>query len=357
MAGVSSIEEQKRVNELKKDYQDISKNKEVKIKRDIENNNIFANIFSNVNVFEKRNNVFTVNDKTYMLKYNNHLNEEDFSISYHKQEGEKFVDISPWHDFPLKNDDGTFNMVVEISKFTFMKLEINLKSKYNVIKQDLKKGKLRYYNSSIYWNYGALPQTYEYKKHIYKCLTKDNDQLYFTGDSDPLDIVDIGQASLKMGQVVPVKILGAFTLIDEGELDWKIIAINKEDKHFDQINCVEDVEKFYPSCITMLLEWFRYYKMPDSKKLNLIAKELYSKKESEDLIKKTHDYYLEFLQDVKKLKENVNDLKSEKNVSLDETTCVTDIDDEMYNTLLRGIKISYHKADNNYKPSLDLWVP
>uniref|UniRef100_A0A8C9H8U1 inorganic diphosphatase n=1 Tax=Piliocolobus tephrosceles TaxID=591936 RepID=A0A8C9H8U1_9PRIM len=144
-----------------------------------------------------------------------------------------FVPISPWHDINLINDDNTYNMIVEIPKYNYMKMEINLKTPYNVIKQDTKKGKLRYYHNSIYWNYGALPKTYEYPKHIYKCQidNKDNSNtIYFTGDNDPLDVVDIGTDTLKMGQIVPVKILGAFTLIDEGELDWKIIAINVRKK-------------------------------------------------------------------------------------------------------------------------------
>lgn len=336
-------------------YVEVNTNKDVKLKLDLENNNIFSNIFTNVNLFEKRSNTFTLNNKTYMVKYNSHLNENDFSVSYYEKNGDEFVNISPWHHFPLKNDDGTYNMIVEISKLTYMKLEINLKTPYNPITQDLKKGKLRYYTSAIYWNYGALPQTYEYKKHIYKCLTNNNEELYLTGDSDPLDIVDIGHASLKIGQVVPVKILGAFTLIDQGEMDWKIVAINKEDKHFDQINCVEDIEKFYPSTINMLLEWFRYYKMPDTKKLNIIAKEMYDKKQSEELITNTHKYYLEFLKDMQNLQSNNASLS--KTEPEEEKVCITEIDDKMHNSLMQGLKISYHKASVSYKPNSDIWVP
>lgn len=355
MSGLNKIECNSDKSESSK-YVDISTNKEVKLKLDLENNNIFSNVFTNINLFENRSNIFTINNKTYMLKYNNHLNEHDFSISYYEKVGDEFVNISPWHHIPLTNDDGTYNMVVEISKYTYTKLEVNLKSPYNPITQDLKKGKLRYYNSAIYWNYGAIPQTYEYKKHIYKCLTKNNEHIYLTGDSDPLDIVDIGHASLKIGQVVPVKILGAFTLIDQGEMDWKIIAINKEDKHFDHINSIEDIDKYYPSTVNMLLEWFRYYKLPDTKKFNIITKEWYNKKQSEELITNTHKYYLEFLKDMQNMKENKN-ASSTKTEPEEDTTCITDIDDEAYNSLMQGVQISYHKARDSYKLNPDVWVP
>ncbi|VWU52324.1 inorganic pyrophosphatase, putative, partial [Hepatocystis sp. ex Piliocolobus tephrosceles] len=218
-------------------------NKELKINLNFHNNNIISNIFSNLSLYENLKNILTVNNKTYMLKYCNKLNDTDFYIAYFEKKmdtsindtssndisDKNFVPISPWHDINLINDDNTYNMIVEIPKYNYMKMEINLKTPYNVIKQDTKKGKLRYYHNSIYWNYGALPKTYEYPKHIYKCQidNKDNSNtIYFTGDNDPLDVVDIGTDTLKMGQIVPVKILGAFTLIDEGELDWKIIAIN-----------------------------------------------------------------------------------------------------------------------------------
>ena len=43
--------------------------------------------------------------------------------------------------------------------------------------------------------------------------------------------------------VAQVKPLGVFAMIDDGELDWKIIAINVEDPLADKLNDVEDVER------------------------------------------------------------------------------------------------------------------
>lgn len=45
------------------------------------------------------------------------------------------VEISPWHDIPHKNEDGTFNMIVEIPKWSRRKFEIATGEPYNPIKQ------------------------------------------------------------------------------------------------------------------------------------------------------------------------------------------------------------------------------
>lgn len=37
-----------------------------------------------------------------------------------------------------------------------------------------------------------------------------------------MDVVEIGDAQLKMGGVYRVKPLGVYAMIDDGELDWKV---------------------------------------------------------------------------------------------------------------------------------------
>lgn len=39
-------------------------------------------------------------------------------------------------------------------------------------------------------------------------------------------------------------------MIDDGELDWKMIAINSEDPLFSQLNDIEDVETKCPGTIS-----------------------------------------------------------------------------------------------------------
>jgi inorganic pyrophosphatase len=88
------------------------------------------------------------------------------------------------------------------------------------------------------------------------------------GDNDPLDVVEIGAKALPMGSITPVKPLGVLSMIDDGELDWKVIAISQSDPNFGKINDVDDIEKFYPGTVSGIREWFRWYKTPDGKPIN-----------------------------------------------------------------------------------------
>uniref|UniRef100_A0A2K6MWC2 inorganic diphosphatase n=1 Tax=Rhinopithecus bieti TaxID=61621 RepID=A0A2K6MWC2_RHIBE len=165
--------------------------------------------------------------------------------------------ISPFHDIPLKvnskeengiptkkarNDEyeNLFNMIVEIPRWTNAKMEIATEEPLNPIKQYVKDGKLRYvanifpYKGYI-WNYGTLPQI------------------------------------LSCGEVIHVKILGILALIDEGETDWKLIAINVNDPEASKFHDIDDVEKFKPGYLEATLNWFRLYKVPDGKPENQFA--------------------------------------------------------------------------------------
>lgn len=73
--------------------------------------------------------------------------------------------VSPWHDIPLFADqnNGILNMIVEIPRWTNAKMEISKEEPFNPIKQDIKKGRLRYVRNCFphhgyIWNYGAFPQ-------------------------------------------------------------------------------------------------------------------------------------------------------------------------------------------------------
>lgn len=64
------------------------------------------------------------------------------------------------------------------------------------------------------------------------------------GDNDPVDVVEIGSEQLESGKVYKVKILGAYAMIDEGELDWKMIAIRVDDPMAEYLNDIDDVERW-----------------------------------------------------------------------------------------------------------------
>eukprot|EP00554_Chaetoceros_debilis_P007624 CAMPEP_0194074526 /NCGR_PEP_ID=MMETSP0149-20130528/1635_1 /TAXON_ID=122233 /ORGANISM="Chaetoceros debilis, Strain MM31A-1" /LENGTH=271 /DNA_ID=CAMNT_0038754737 /DNA_START=214 /DNA_END=1029 /DNA_ORIENTATION=+ len=165
--------------------------------------------------------------------------------------------ISPWHDIPLKGEKG-YNMIVEIPKMTCAKMEIATKEESNPIAQDIKKGNLRDYHGPIFWNYGCLPQTWEDPN-------EEHPELKVFGDDDPIDVVEIGSKALAMGSVTEVKPLGVLAMIDDGELDWKVVAVAVDDPLAKEYNDIDDV----PAAIKDgIREWFRWYKTPDDKPLN-----------------------------------------------------------------------------------------
>mmetsp|Transcript_15217 Transcript_15217/g.20134 ORF Transcript_15217/g.20134 Transcript_15217/m.20134 type:complete len:275 (+) Transcript_15217:107-931(+) len=194
--------------------------------------------------------------------------------------------ISPWHDIPISPDgaaEDIFNMITEIPKMGTAKMEIDTKTELNPIVQDEKKGKLRFYHGPIFWSYGCIPQTWENPN-------EEHPQLKCFGDDDPIDVVEIGAEALEAGSVTPVKALGVLAMIDDGELDWKVIAIAESDPLFSELNDIDDVAAKCPGVISGIREWFRWYKTPDGKPINAFGfdEECLPKAKAIEIIQETH---------------------------------------------------------------------
>ncbi|XP_066576751.1 inorganic pyrophosphatase isoform X2 [Amia ocellicauda] len=190
---------------------------------------------------------------------------KDYRIYFKTAEGRY---ISPFHDIPLFAGDEQENDVPS-KRVKKNEDEIATKDPLNPIKQDVKKGKLRYVanvfpHKGYIWNYGALPQTWEAPS----LMDKDTQ---CCGDNDPIDVCDIGSKVCLPGEVIRVKVLGILAMIDAGETDWKIIAINVEDADAPILNSIEDVRKNRPGHLEATVDWFRKYKVPDGSPENQFA--------------------------------------------------------------------------------------
>lgn len=180
--------------------------------------------------------------------------------------------ISLWHDVPLFCVDphsnlptGNVNFVCEIPRCSRKKYEIATDEPGNPIKQDEKKGQLRAFKKGdIFFNYGCLPRTWEDPDHI-------SPDVGVGGDNDPLDVCEIGLRIVDTAEVRKVKILGVLCLIDDGEADWKLIAIDEEDRWAPDLNDIDDVERLLPGVVSSIREWFRTYKIPDGKPPNVFG--------------------------------------------------------------------------------------
>ncbi|XP_038846513.1 inorganic pyrophosphatase-like [Salvelinus namaycush] len=201
--------------------------------------------------------------------------------------------VSPFHDIPMYADESQniFHVVVEVPRWTNAKMEIATKDPLNPIKQDVKKGNLRYVanvfpHKGYIWNYGAIPQTWEDPGH------KDEDT-DCCGDNDPIDVCEIGTKVCLRGEVIKVKVLGVLAMIDEGETDWKVIAINVEDPEAKDLNNIGDIQRLKPGYLEATVDWFRRYKVPDGKPENQFAfnGEFKDKEFAIETIKSTHGFW------------------------------------------------------------------
>lgn len=254
--------------------------------------------------------------------------------------------VSPFHDIPLYADkeNNIFNMVVEIPRWSNAKLEITKEEALNPIIQDTKKGKLRFVRNCFphhgyIHNYGAFPQTWEDPNESHA-------ETKAVGDNDPIDVLEIGETIAYTGEVKQVKVLGIMALLDEGETDWKVLAIDIKDPLAPKLNDIEDVEKYFPGLLKATNEWFRIYKIPDGKPENQFAfsGEAKNKKYALDIIRETNDAW-------KKLIEGK--AADSKDIALENSTLV---DTPTYSaTVANEIPAASPKEDAPIDKSIDKW--
>merc|ERR1712020_539400 len=196
-----------------------------------------------------------INMAEYRVEPRGNLYNDNFRLFFKNDNNEI---ISPLHDIPMTEnvDANEFNMVVEVPRWSNAKMEINLKGQLNPIKQDVKKGKLRFVancfpHKGYIWNYGAIPQTWEDPEHV-------DPNTNCKGDGDPIDVCEIGTKVHKPGSVIRVKVLGT-------------LAIDVTDEMAPKLNDIEDIENHMPGFIAATVEWFKIYKMPDGKPANEFA--------------------------------------------------------------------------------------
>jgi len=208
----------------------------------------------------------------------------NFELSFFDDAGKP---LSPWHDLALfpKNDTKgvqTVNMVVEIPKGRMEKLEVNKELPHNPIKQDTKKGKPRYYSYGVpFFNYGMLPQTWENPKV--------KDKAGHAGDGDPLDVIEIGSEQLPTGSIVEVKVLGVLELIDQGEVDYKIIVVKSDDEMAEGLDTPKDIDE---DIVARLVDWLKMYKTAEGKAKNKLTSDTISGPSTAmKVIRETHKYW------------------------------------------------------------------
>ncbi len=131
--------------------------------------------------------------------------------------------------------NNVINAIVEITSGSKNKYEIDKKS--GRIKLD------RVINSSNVYpaEYGTIEET-------------------LSPDGDPLDILILSNEKTYPGCIIPARVLGYLDMVDNGLLDYKLIAVVDVDPKFKEINDLDDLDEI---TLKEIKNFFENYKSLD----------------------------------------------------------------------------------------------
>ncbi len=107
-------------------------------------------------------------------------------------------------------------------------------------------------------------------------------------DDDPLDILVIGTEPTYPGCVVPSRVIGYLTMIDDGKEDYKLLAVVDCDPRNDNIQELSDVSPFILDEIKNFFENYKYLQ-----RIDVIVRDYHSKAEALELIEESRRRYRE----------------------------------------------------------------
>ena len=154
-----------------------------------------------------------------------------------------------YYTLPAQVSEESFNAVVEIPAGTNKKYEYDPNQKEFIV--DIENGKERVIDFLPYpANYGFIPST----------LSKSDTG----GDGDALDILVISEAMIT-GAVLEILPIAILKLIDDGETDYKIIAVPQDkSKRIIRATTYAELTTDYPKLLEIVELWFLNYNPKDS---------------------------------------------------------------------------------------------
>ncbi|MCC5879096.1 MAG: inorganic diphosphatase [Idiomarina sp.] len=79
------------------------------------------------------------------------------------------------------------------------------------------------------------------------------------GDGDPLDVLVLG-SPIPQGHMLAVRVIGVMTMLDDGEQDDKLIAVDPQHPVFGSVNDIEQLQNEFTGLTDILRIWFQNYK-------------------------------------------------------------------------------------------------
>jgi inorganic pyrophosphatase len=195
-------------------------------------------------------------------------------------------------DIPLtENNFQTINCVIEVPRGTLAKRQMMTEVEDHPIATDFRKLNgvrvPRYFQMPVLFNYGFLPQTWEggiIEKEINENLRSDN---------DPLDVIELSSKPIDSFLPIECVVLGAIGLVDQSEIDWKIILLNKEEAERTNTKTMQDAHCNLGPLLNYIRTFFREYKTHERRRRNFYLRkgEYWNENEAIDIVKQCHEEF------------------------------------------------------------------
>jgi inorganic pyrophosphatase len=172
--------------------------------------------------------------------------------------------LNLWHDVELGDKaPEQFNTIVEIPKGSNNKYEIDKET--GLIALD----RANYSSAPYPFDYGFAPQT-------------------LWDDGDALDVVILSTFPIALGVLVSVRPVAVMEMIDSGESDYKIIAVPVNDKRWEDVKDLADVNKH---TLKEIQHFFETYKTLKGKGDVVTINAIKGKAEAMEAVKKSIEIY------------------------------------------------------------------
>lgn len=106
-------------------------------------------------------------------------------------------------------------------------------------------------------------------------------------DGDPLDILVIANEPTFPGCLVPARVLGYLTMIDEGKVDYKLISVIDCDPRYDNVHSLDELPRFL---LDEIANFFENYKVLQGVKVEV--GQYHDREEAAEIIRDCRKAYL-----------------------------------------------------------------
>jgi inorganic pyrophosphatase len=147
-------------------------------------------------------------------------------------------------------------------------------------------------NSSNKYEYDGNLGVFRLDRALYSPLHYPGDYGFIPGtlaeDGDPLDILTLVDQPSFPGVMLLARPVGFLEMVDQNELDEKILAVPYRNPRFDQIHTIDQV---FPHNLREIEHFFAIYKELEGKRTEMRG--WHGPREARDLIRRSRDVYLD----------------------------------------------------------------